>query len=311
MAEWLYEAGIGEDRAALVEDGRILEAIVEPHDAAPRLGTVVPARLIAIGRHPRVRLDDGSEAVLDRPAPGVTLGAALKVEIVREAIPERGRPKLPRATPTDAAPRTGPDLLRRIEGGDDPVTRCLPHQPDRLEAAGWSEAIEEATSGEIMFPGGALRMSVTPAMTLFDIDGDGAPFDLALAGATSAAASIRRFGLGGSIGLDCPTLANRAERQAVAEAIDAILPPPFERTAVNGFGFLQIVRPRPRASLPERLAQDPPAAAARALLRRLERVAPPGPAVERVSAQVFAALRAEWIAELGRRTGTLTRFETS
>ena len=38
-------------------------------------------------------------------------------------------------------------------------------------------------------------------------------------------------------------------------------------TAVNGFGFVQIVRPRARASLVE-LAQDRPAFEARALLRR-------------------------------------------
>ena len=53
---------------------------------------------------------------------------------------------------------------------------------------------------------------------------------------------------------------------SLGAAVDAILPDPFERTAVNGFGFLQVVRPRRHASLFE-LAQDRAAFEARALLR--------------------------------------------
>src|ERR687891_15718 len=44
LAEWLFEAGIGEDRAILVEDGEIVEAAIElPSDL--RAGAVVEARL--------------------------------------------------------------------------------------------------------------------------------------------------------------------------------------------------------------------------------------------------------------------------
>src|SRR5690606_4731608 len=120
---------------------------------------------------------------------------------------------------------------------------------------------EEAASGEIAFAGGALRMSLTPAMTLFDVDGDLPPAELAVAGAAAAARAIRRFGIGGSIGIDLPTLPARGDRQAAAAALDALLPQPFERTAVNGFGFLQIVRRRERASIPEMLRADPAGAA--------------------------------------------------
>ncbi|MFX8176327.1 hypothetical protein ABTL07_19880, partial [Acinetobacter baumannii] len=68
-------------------------------------------------------------------------------------------------------------------------------------------------------------------------------------------------------------------RHAVAAALDAALADggPFERTAVNGFGFLQLIRPRPRPSLPELLLG--PGAAARALLRQWEREPPPGPSI--------------------------------
>ncbi len=63
-------------------------------------------------------------------------------------------------------------------------------------------------------------------------------------------------------------MAGKAPRQAAAAAIDEHLPEPFERTAVNGFGFVQIVRPRSRASLLE-IWSDRAAAEARALLRRV------------------------------------------
>jgi len=53
-----------------------------------------------------------------------------------------------------------------------------------------------------------------------------------------------RHGIGGSIGVDFPSVQGKGPRQAVAAAIDAALEPPFERTALNGFGFLQLVRPR-------------------------------------------------------------------
>ncbi|MDP9087035.1 MAG: ribonuclease, partial [Pseudomonadota bacterium] len=84
-----------------------------------------------------------------------------------------------------------------------------------------------------------------------------------------------------------------------------------ERTTVNGFGFLQIVRPRPRPSLPELLCADPVGAAARAALRRIERTPPGSPAHHRLPAAIVARIAGEprWTAELARRTGVLHRME--
>ena len=315
LAEWLYEAGIGEARAALVDDG-IVEARLEIDDGAPRVGAIVLARLVEItvrGREGRVALDGGGEALLAPLPVGITQGAALTVEIVREAIPEPGRAKLARAMPAEpgAVPAPGPDLLARITASGDPVRQLRAHEPDHLEAAGWSEILEEAATGEIAFPGGALRMSPTPAMTLFDVDGQPPLEALAVAGAHAAGAAIVRHDIGGSIGIDFPTIEGKAARQAVAAAIDAALPLPFERTAMNGFGFLQIIRRRARASLPELLLADRAGAEARALLRAIERTPPPGSRHHRVAPRVLAWLTARpgLVAELARRTGMDHEFE--
>lgn len=311
MPEWLYEAGIGESRAALVEDGRIVEAAIERPEGL-RLGTVARARLVELTAGGMGRLDvAGEEAVIARIPPGVTQGATLTVAITREAIPEAGRPKPARATASDAAPGPGPDLFARIVATGIPVRTLRAHERDALEAAGWSEVLEEAQDGAIAFPLGALRLSPTPAMTLFDVDGPPPLDPLAEAAAQAVAAAILRHGIGGSIGIDFPTLTGKAARTAVAAAIDAHLPPPFERTAVNGFGFLQIVRPRPRASLPELLRADPVGAAARATLRRLERDPPGSPLRHRLPAAVHARIagRPDWLAELARRTGVTHHLE--
>jgi hypothetical protein len=307
LPEWLYEDGIGEARAALVDDDRILAARIELPEAL-RVGTIARAKLT---EKSVAALEDGREVMLDRPPAGVTLGAALTVEIVREAIPEPGRSKRARARATDAAPAAGPDLLARINASPHPVRTLRSHEVDLLEAAGWSETLEEARTGEIAFAGGALRMTPAPAMTLFDVDGDGATDVLALRAATAVAAAIRRHAIGGSIGIDFPSVAGKALRQEIAAALDAALPAPFERTAVNGFGFLQIVRPRPRASLPERVRDDPVGAAARAALRMIERTPPTAPNRFRLPANVRERIesRDDWCAALVRRTGRAPMFD--
>jgi len=302
MGEWVFERGIGEDRAALIEDGAIVEAAIEL-PGATRAGAVVEGRLTRVlipGRRGLVTIAEGVEALIEPVPAGVTEGAALRVEVIREAIAEAGKPKLAKAKAKAAALRDGPTLRERIGA----ARELRAGMPDLLEAAGWSELIEEAVTGEIGFAGGALRMSVTPAMTLFDVDGGLEPAALACAGAAAAGRAIRRLAIGGSVGIDLPTLPARADRQAAAAALDAVLPQPFERSAVNGFGFVQVVRRRERPSIPELLRADPVGAAARALLRKAERGGT-GPAELVAAPPVVARLAQEtlWIEELGRRLG--------
>jgi hypothetical protein len=300
LADWLYEEGIGENRAILIEHGVIVEAAIELPGL--RAGAVISARLTRIDvavRRGLATLEGDEEAILEPLPPGLTEGAAFNAEIVREAIPEAGRPKPPRVRASRLDPRPGPSLRERI-GGPMPLGA---HGPDRFEEAGWSELLEQAATGEIGFDGGALRMSVTPAMTLFDVDGGLRPVALAEAGAAAAARAIRRFAITGSIGIDLPTLKVSEGRQAAAQIVDAILSQPFERTAVNGFGFLQIVRRRERPSIPELICADPAAAAARALLRRAGRAT--GPITLHAAPKVIAVLetRPDWLEMLARQTG--------
>ena len=306
MPEWLYEAGIGENRAVLIEGDEILEAAIEWPDELSA-GTILEGRLATIlvrGKRGIVRSEGGEELLLEPLAASVTEGAAVRVEIVREAVPEAGRPRLPKARLTQDALRAGPTLEERVRATDHLVTTLNVHGPDRLEA-GWSELLDEAASGEIAFAGGALRMSLTPAMTLFDVDGALLPVDLARAGAAAAGRAIRRFGIGGSIGIDLPTLEGKADRQAAAAALDAVLPQPFERTAVNGFGFLQVVRRRTRVSIPERVQGDPAGAAARVLLRRAERDRGSGARTLVASPAVLKRIEArpDWLDRLAQGLG--------
>jgi hypothetical protein len=308
LAEWLYEAGIGEARAALVEEDVIIEAHVEADFPALRVGQIVSVRLIekqANNTRGIVRSVVGNhEALLDRLT-GIDMGRAFNVAVVREAITEPGAVKRAKVRPAPDADETpAPSLLDRITATGVAVTALTLHGPDWLEAAGWSETLEEAARGEVRFAGGALRISLTPAMTLIDIDGELAPGPLALAGARAAGAAIRRFGITGSIGIDFPTVAGKVERLAIAEAIDALIPPTFERTAVNGFGFLQIIRPKLRASLCEQFHYEAATSEARALVRRAQRSGLIGAIQIVANPKIIAALEAyDWLAPLSAQIG--------
>jgi ribonuclease G len=301
LPEWLVERGIGETRAVLIDGGAIVEARIELDGATPA-GAVIGARLTSIGSNGRNALataDHGTEYLLPGGAPRVSEGAALNIEVTREAIPGSEPWKRPLARVTSEAPRTIPTLVERLGGRE----LGFPSAADELAGAGWDDLIEQARSGIMRFAGGELRISPTPAMTLIDVDGWLEPDDLALRGAAEAARTIRRLDIGGPIGIDLPTGRSKPARLKAAEAIDAQLPQPFERTTVNGFGFVQIVRPRRRASLVE-LAQDRAAFEARALLRR-SAFEPAGPKRLVAHPAVIAVLhgRNDWTNALASRLG--------
>nr|WP_245197032.1 ribonuclease [Sphingomonas jejuensis] len=293
----------------MVDGGSIVEAMVERDDDGPVVGSILPARLHQVlqpGRRAIAILDGGVEALLEPVPARITEGMAFVAEVVREALPEAGALKRARVrmAPDDAALGPGPDLFARLSSSPHPVQPTRHHDSDLLEAAGWGEVLDAARTGDLDFDGGRLRISPTPAMTLIDVDGDGDLAALAIAGAAASAAAIRRLGIGGSIGIDLPTAGRKDARLAAAEAIDRLLPQPFERTAVNGFGFVQIVRPRARASLIERVREDPAVSAALALLRRAERTPGAGPLHLTATPGVLGRIRERgWSGLLARRVG--------
>lgn len=275
MAEWIYEDGIGERRAALVDGGHIIECHVERDDDGVSVGALCDARIL-----PRddsamivVRLTGGEEALLSALPSGTSIGATILVEVTRSAIIERDIVKRAkcRPAPEGAPPRPAPTLFERIQATGTHVRTLHPHEDDALEDAGWSEWSDVALSGTMAFAGGVLRMALTPAMVVIDVDGTLAAAELARTGAEAAARAIRALGIAGNIVIDLPTQDSKAGRIAAAEAFNAALPLPFERTAVNGYGLLQIIRHRTGPSLAERWQFAPVASAALALLRRAER----------------------------------------
>jgi len=306
LPEWLIERGIGETRAALVEGGEIIEARVELDGAVPA-GTIFDAQLVDVGRGGRnavARDDGGREYLLPNGTGAATQGSTVRIEVVRPAIPGGEHWKRPLARVTDRERRRPTSLAERLRSTGLPVRElAFPGARDELGDAGWGELMEQAASGIVDFAGGSLGIFATPAMSLIDVDGWGEPGELAIAGAAEAARAVRRLTITGSIGIDLPTAPGKAARQSAATAIDDNLPQPFERTAVNGFGFVQIVRPRTGPSLIE-LWSDRAAAEARALLRRAG-LEPPGPKRLVAHPAVIAVLdrHPDWTEALARQVG--------
>ena len=310
MAEWLYEEGIGEARAALIEKGRLVEAQIERESDAARAGAVMQGKLIRTvipKKRGIARLISGEEVLVEPIPPKIAEGATILLEILREAIPEEGRAKLAKARIAQPGSKAhpAPSLLQRLRATGLPIVPCPAHEEDRFEAHGWSELMEEAISGEIGTEEAALRIFPTPAMILIDVDGSLPPAKLGPKGAKLAAQAIRRMGLTGSIGIDLPTMNNKDERAVASAQIDKYLPLPFERTAVNGFGFVQIIRRRERMNLMELLRADLVETAALALLRRAERHGNGGPATITAAPAIIDRLHkaTDWIEQLAKRRG--------
>ena len=301
MAEWLVERGIGEDRAILLEGERVLAArLTWPGDITTG---PVDARLVRRAKGASrglARTADGLEINVSGLASDASEGSTIGVRITRAPIAESGR--LKRAQGVHKGAQEHRDAQKPGTLADTlPQARIVHRFPSGL----WEETWSEAWTGEVAFAGGSLIASVTPAMTVIDIDGDLPPRELALAAVPAVAMAVRRFDLGGSIGIDFPTLPDKAQRRAVDEELaQALSDWPHERTAMNGFGFVQLVARLEGPALLHRLHFHRSAAAARMLLRRGELAEGTGPRLLlRCHPAVAERLTDEWQAELARRSG--------
>lgn len=309
MAEWLVEEGIGEDRAIRLDGATITDAILDwHHDLRP--GEIAEAKLVS--RHagtPRgvARFPNEERVLVDHLPPDAAEGAMIRLEVTRSAIFESRRSKLAQARPTDKSPRRGPSLAERLRDAGHDV-RIVRRFPD----CDWEDLLGEALDQRVAFSGGMLHFSPTPAMTLIDIDSSESPARGALAAVPAIAASLRRFGLGGSIGIDFPTLSTKAERRAVDDALAAALAGwPHERTAMNGFGFVQLVARLERQSLLHSHMYRRPRAEFHQLLRQAEHLDGPGVIELRadpVFVEAWLETEVELVAELRRRTGKELRI---
>ena len=303
MPEWLIERGIGETRALLIEADRVMAARLHV-DGDLVAGSIHRGRLAETAKGTRrgtVRLASGHDVLVERVPAGTAHGSALSVLITRAAMAEATRAKPAQARVAAA------DMPR----DDSPVFANLPNARDvtRFPDGSWEELWTDAATGQLAFAGGTLTIEPTAGMTVIDIDGHMPPRTLALAAVPVIAEAVRRFDMGGSLGIDFPTLAAKSDRKAIDTALAEELSDwPHEQTAMNGFGFVQIVARLERPSLVHRFAYDPEGMAARFLMRQGERVEGSGPVLELTANPAVAAkLTDAWLTELARRTGRTVR----
>jgi hypothetical protein len=289
----LWDAGPGEVRAGIVEQGQLVELhILRPRRDGTLLaaGEFYTARVLrSLGQNKaQVTLGGPTEAIL-QPAKGFGEGTLLAAEMTRAPIPEPGRWKLPVVRPAPAtAPQSEPGwhfsdepsarFLRQLAPGLDailcpdaqslnevrtslgPAGPAVQIDPVAIDEADFPGLIEAAVLGEYAIAQGQISIERTRAMTMIDVDGSGDPLALNIAAAREAARLLLLLGIGGPVGIDFVTLDDRKARATLDAALGDACGPlgPHKRTAMNGFGFVQIIRTRSGPSIPELICTTTP-----------------------------------------------------
>ncbi|MEP3050483.1 MAG: ribonuclease E/G [Erythrobacter sp.] len=308
MAEWVHEESFGEYRSLLIENDQIIAARLNWFSYICA-GTIAIAKVVQRAKGSSRALCEtrmpraGFEVEVPDLPKEASEGSEVRLIIHREPMAERGR-------------------LKRAQGryfGDQPMPGDIAPMSalikgdwvHRLPKGLWEDVWTIAAEGELAFAGGNLIFSVTPAMTLIDIDGSGSPRELALAAVPAIAQALGWLDLGGNIGIDFPTIESKADRKAVDAAMAQALDDwPHERTAMNGFGFVQIVARMEMPSLLHRFAYSRTEACARYLLRQASLVEGAGALLLTCNPTVKNAISEDWLIELRESTGKEVRIET-
>jgi Ribonuclease G/E len=305
----------GETRVALLQGRVPLEYYIHRPGAPDGYGAVHWARVVA--RVPAmagafVALADAEAFLPDTEGgAGVHVGDHVGVRVTRAAAGQKGPRVTARLSDEQRALAT-PGAVRLVYPGPTPLEELRAAYPDAAVADGPFPAPLEAeldALADVHFalPGGMRGSAVpTPALTAIDLDGGAGTAARGSKHATQFAANsaalpelarqIRLRNLSGAILIDCAGVPTR-KRAALAPDLTAALAPDRLAPRLAGFtplGFAEILRPRLRPPLHERLAG--PHAAGLAALRavRAEAAVHPGRRFLLQSAPgVVAALQAD------------------
>ena len=248
MPEIWRDDAPGERRAARVENGNIVEIHIQ-RDALWALGETGTGRIdrkTPSGAY--VVTDDGHELLL-RSKISDPEGTRVTFEVTREAIAEPGRIKPTEILLRDsgALPSLPKDALwdARLTSFAQPVI-----------SASIADGFDIALSGQSKLGSVIISFQCTKAGLAFDVDGIGSAFDINQVAAAEIARLLRLYQVGAMVMIDFVSMEPKAQRTQIAEIFDAASRSdarPFERTAINGYGFMQVVRARPRPSVLDHL----------------------------------------------------------
>jgi ribonuclease G len=191
-----------------------------------------------------LKTSDGRDILL-RDQVREPVGASLAFRISREAIAEPGLLKMAEARRfAEGDAERSPDGLWSARF---PKMRAGPAQISAM-----SDALSSALLGTAQAGDALISYQRTKAGLVFDIDGEGSPPAINLAAAREIARLLRLYQVGGMVMIDFVSVNSKEERLNIALAFDeasAADERRFERSAINGFGLMQVVRPRPRPSV--------------------------------------------------------------
>ena len=249
MTEYWIDDAPGERRAALVENGVIVEVHIQRdlHFALGETGTGRIDRKTPSGAY--LVTGNGEEVLFRRNAPQPE-GSRVGFEVTREAICEPGRAKPPEGKLVDVTPNISSDRQQIWEARLAKIGSIPRLQADI------SAAFDIAVAGAAQLDDVTVSFQRTKAGLVFDVDGIGDQLIINLVAAAEIARLLRLYQVGGMVMIDFVAVESKDARHAIVEAFDlsaAADSRPFERSAVNGFGLMQVVRARPRPSVLDQL----------------------------------------------------------